>query len=610
MKRIKASKLTVLVYGILNLSILAFCLCILSHPYEVKEENGRIDKLPFIGVYQEAGGLTGTFGPETRLNAAEMDGILLRGHFSRKIELNEQVFMYIHKIEVHIRQNGHEIFAYGAPGTYPGIVRSVGTDWGSFRSPGISPADEIEIEIKNAYPSIHSETYNRFFQTMCISDRDTLLHHNMGQHVGQVTAGSLMILIGLVLLLTMGALKLMKVNDVPSGYFACGGLLIIGAVCTIVDYDYITLLFRNAFVVNIADFVSQIFIGLFLLLYLRTFLVHPRLRQVLSGFILFWMGCILFYFVVQVLGILDFIEISNAYAVIASVLIAGALVCLMLEYQRHKKSYIRLIVLSTMLLCIFAVAELINFYTSTLYWIFLFQFGLAIFTVFQLFVIWKSIKENLMQAQRARALENELVNMRISVMLSQIQPHFLYNCLATIKHLCRKDSQLAEKAVVDFSAFLRGNMTSLECEQPLAFDLELRHIKTYLSLEKMRFGDRLNVEYQIGTTAFILPALTLQPIVENAVRHGITKREEGGTVTITTADEPEWVVLTVTDDGLGFDPAEPKRDGRPHLGLENARKRIELQCGGTLELQSRKGVGTTVTIRIPKTEQKKPGAPD
>lgn len=204
------------------------------------------------------------------------------------------------------------------------------------------------------------------------------------------------------------------------------------------------------------------------------------------------------------------------------------------------------------------------------------------------------------QARRMKERELELAEMRIAIMLSQIQPHFLYNALTAIKGLCATDPSQAEAAVDNFSEFLRGNMNSLTSRQLIPFSQELAHCKSYLALEQLRFGARVNVVYELATTDFYLPTLTLQPIVENAVRHGVTKRREGGTVRIRTEETHSGWNISVTDDGVGFDPEVKCTDGNGHMGIANVRTRLRSQCGGELTLNSIPGRGTHVNIYIPK----------
>ena len=129
---------------------------------------------------------------------------------------------------------------------------------------------------------------------------------------------------------------------------------------------------------------------------------------------------------------------------------------------------------------------------------------------------------------------SELQKKQTQIMVSQIQPHFLYNTLSAIYVLCDDDPELAKETIMDFSKYLRHNMNSLNGSECVPFEQELKHTETYLAIEKLRFGPKLTVEYDIGCTDFRLPPLSLQPIAENAVKHGVRSRKDGGTVTIST----------------------------------------------------------------------------
>ena len=127
----------------------------------------------------------------------------------------------------------------------------------------------------------------------------------------------------------------------------------------------------------------------------------------------------------------------------------------------------------------------------------------------------------------------------------------------------------------------------------------MRHVNDYLYLEKMRFDQKLTIVQEMEYMDFMLPAMTVQPIAENAVRWGIIKKKGGGTLTIRSERVEDNVIVSVMDDGVGFDPLEEKHDGRSHVGIENVRQRLKLQCGGTMEINSQKGSGTTVRLILP-----------
>lgn len=167
--------------------------------------------------------------------------------------------------------------------------------------------------------------------------------------------------------------------------------------------------------------------------------------------------------------------------------------------------------------------------------------------------------------------------------------------------MCHGKAPDAEEATIEFAHFLRGNLDSLSQNEPILFSQELGHTKNYLALEEKRFGpDILHIEYAIETEDFLVPALTLQPIVENAVRYGVMQREDGGTVKITAFENDNAYFVTVEDDGAGFDIMETKPDGRTHIGISNVRSRLIEMCGGDLNITSVRGQGTSALITIPK----------
>lgn len=200
-------------------------------------------------------------------------------------------------------------------------------------------------------------------------------------------------------------------------------------------------------------------------------------------------------------------------------------------------------------------------------------------------------------------LNGKLQESRILLMISQIQPHFLYNMLNTIYHLCDKDVELAKKAVDDFSTYLRNNIDSLSTTELISFDTELEHIKTYIELEKVRFGEELEVVYDIKTTGFYLPILSIQPLVENAIKHGVSKKRGGGKVTLSSYEDDENYIITIKDTGVGYDTLNTELDdSKSHIGLENVKDRLESRVEGKLVMESEIGVGTTATVYIPKKE--------
>lgn len=225
------------------------------------------------------------------------------------------------------------------------------------------------------------------------------------------------------------------------------------------------------------------------------------------------------------------------------------------------------------------------------------------YVVISLFVFILYVRIDIHRGILLERKEREITEWKTQIMLSQMQPHFIYNVLTTISSMCEMQNAMQARDVVNhFADYFRTNLESLEKERKISFAKELEHVKTYLWLEKIRFEDLINIQYEIETTNFEIPSLVIQPMAENAVKHGIHPKEDGGTVVIKAYETEENYVVVVEDDGVGFDVNAKPNDNRVHIGIENVRKRLELVSNGTLEIKSEIGKGTNVTIRIPKGE--------
>ena len=192
--------------------------------------------------------------------------------------------------------------------------------------------------------------------------------------------------------------------------------------------------------------------------------------------------------------------------------------------------------------------------------------------------------------------QKQLEAQRNALMLSQINPHFVYNTLSTIAAMCDTSPKQAKYLTIDFSQYLRRNIGSLTSEELIPFEQEMEHVACYLKIEKARFRERLNVIYSTQCKDFSVPPLTVQPLVENAIKHGITKKANGGTIKITTFEEDTHYVIEIIDDGVGFDSETTEM----HVGIQNVQNRLAATCRGTVTIKSTLGIGTRVTIEIPK----------
>lgn len=280
--------------------------------------------------------------------------------------------------------------------------------------------------------------------------------------------------------------------------------------------------------------------------------------------------------------------------VIMQIMIKFACICAILLIIRYRKAIGKhdaiLCLVFAILACVFEVVDEIC--------------GLCIsYVLVSLYIFILYLRIDIHKGLRLERQEKEITQWKTQIMLSQMQPHFIYNVLTTISSLCELQNALQARDVVNrFADYFRTNLDSLGKDKMIPFEKELEHIKTYLWLEKIRFEDALNICYEIETTDFSVPSLTVQPMVENAVKHGILPKENVGTVTVKTYETEGNYVIVVEDDGVGFDVNKKMNDNSTHVGIENVSKRLEVICNGTFEIQSEIGKGTVVTLSIPKGE--------
>ncbi len=285
---------------------------------------------------------------------------------------------------------------------------------------------------------------------------------------------------------------------------------------------------------------------------------------------------------------------------LAVIVLAAIMTVLLCIEIRGKKGFVLIdYLISWLPLGIFLMIDMFDFYLHISGSKYL-QIGLAITIIYQMVRFGMDFSRQYKEAIRYQRVQRELYEAKVNVMVSQIRPHFMYNALSSIAILCKLNPETAYDATITFSDYLRGNMDSLKQTAPVPFTQELEHLKKYLYIEKLRFADKLNIEYDIQTTDFVLPQLSVQPLVENAVKHGVGMKKKGGTVTISTRETDDAYEVIIQDDGVGFDVNETKNDGRSHIGMENTRKRIKDMCGGEVVQETLRyddATGTTSSMR-------------
>lgn len=263
-------------------------------------------------------------------------------------------------------------------------------------------------------------------------------------------------------------------------------------------------------------------------------------------------GYLLVVCTLQIFGIVDIYERGLVPTLIMYFLMLC--VCLIFLWDAFHKELrdqrVIIIMLPAVTGGLLDLIEFIRGSQNTMTWV---RYGIMIMVLLQIYIFLKKLDEGIKEREQAQNLKNELIQNKLLIMQSQIKPHFLFNSLTAIEHLCIEYPQKAQRALELFAAYLRGNLNELENTNCIPIQVELKHVENYMELEKLRFEEKLQVIYQIENIDFMLPALTIQPLAENAVKHGVGQKKEGGMVFILVDQTDSDYRVQITDDGVGFD---------------------------------------------------------
>ena len=549
----------------------------------------------FEGEYSLGGEPWQELTPSSRIPAGDRE-LRLRGRFNIDYTLDEVVFLYLDHVDVTIKINGEEIVNTIKP-TERISEDFCGTYWYECLLPNVSGEDDVEIALYSAHSFGHKNAYRDFLGRIYTAHEYFL--KNFIMQMGRMNR--LLALAGVILaLLILGFSLAFALIGIP-----IGGRLAIFGLSSLLMSGYIALdapdvsLWSEIILINtsfshLCMMLAALGFGMFIVDVFAT--EKKKMALAALSMLAVFDGCIILLSGARVIRICSMLmPWGIAQGIVCVVLLAHMLQAFSAAEQRKEKDLL--------LVCIvMQVMILTDLLGSVWGWKYAGNCSKAgFFLMLLIFLVWtmRIVLEKYRQAMRVNQLEGELEESQITMMVSQIHPHFLFNSLSAIRHLCRTQPEVAWEALGDFASYLRANTDALTSTKLIPFSQELRHIQSYLKLEKLRMGERLNVVYDIQEEDFCLPPLTIQPLVENAVKHGIFYAKNGGTVCVATRREGDAIVIRVSDDGIGFN-VEEKNDtnDRVYVGIRNVQTRLKKLLHAQMTIESEKNHGTTVTIRI------------
>lgn len=518
-----------------------------------------------------------------------------RGRLTEEVPAGERINFYLNHTGYAISVNGRLLRQNRLMGM--GVNADLcGRTWDYVVSPGITPDDLIEIHLRSMHEYGRDNAYQSFFVTLCMTpNEDGFLETALIPWTRPCKAAGLVFLMAALVLVSAAIGS--AILDYPIG----GRIWKFGVIAAAVG---------GFFLLDTMDFYAGS----------NSLAFNTSARLLCMMFVVQWMA---FAVSADLSGRLA--KVANVAAIASAVLLIGMLIpcfmdkvllydmmipwivvqlvllplmivlCAMEVWRRREKMKVHIVcyiaLFIAFLLDIFGVAEGIKSHATCT------KITLSGVAVVALWTGAKNIIENQMAGMQVEKLEKELADSYMTTMFSQIRPHFIYNTLGSIHQLCLEQPEKAAELVLDFSKYLRGNFTEMDNHSTVRFAQEIEHVRHYVRIENIRFPD-MEVQFDLQVEDFLLPALTVQPLVENAIKHGLMGLEEGGTIVVSTYETKKDYCIRVQDNGVGFD--KNATDDKKHVGLQNIRRRLETMCSGTLTVESEPGVGTTALITIPK----------
>ncbi len=423
-----------------------------------------------------------------------------------------------------------------------------------------------------------------------LGSRGALLAQTTQDHIVEYIISSSLFFLGLLMILF--SLHLIFVGYDYQRLLTLGLFVLVAAVYLRVESHVPNVFTLDYFDENWLSFAALMLMPPAYLLYAKCD-ARKAFFPVYTG--LFWLFCVTagLRVILQLTGLLDFeqTQLMTLIPVVISVLVVCLELIEKIRFERPPHFMFHGIGLAVLILSITAELCAYSFYLyrGLLHGGTLFSFGLLIYvvcTIFSTIVLW--IANN----RRVAALDKQLADNRLALLAAQMQPHFLSNTLLAIQDLCYTDPEKAAATIVKFSSYLRTSIDVLGKEVRIPFAKEYQHICNFMDIEIIRFGTELQFETDIRVTDFSVPALSLQPLVENAVHHGIRKKSGSGKVRLTTVREKDNIIIRVADNGVGFAASATKE-----RSLANIRLRLAA-IGATMTIWSHPDIGTEIVITM------------
>ena len=489
-------------------------------------------------------------------------------------------FYTVHQyVEVYI--DGQLVYSMKPSGKL--FIKTIGSNWTMIPLYREDAGKEIRVNIITVYESFRDREVE-----FLVGSKFSICADRLRQDWPQILLSVMAIFIGIVFICIAGYKLLNKRSD--GALAALGTFSVMMGLWRLTDTRFTPFLVPEKPILMFYTSMAMLMIGMVPLIKSMEKHFNKVSRRILDWYCIAAASVCIVQLLFQIFGGVDMREniyITHLMIAAGSIVLVGNVVYDRAKYPQNQNSAIAK--KSPLILVVGVLADIVAFYVKGT------SYGL-LFSLMAMLIYSMITGVNMMFHYIEQ--EKQLAESRISTMISQIRPHFIYNTLGSIEQLCELQPETAAKLVHNFSHYLRGNFSELDNPAPIRLSQEMEHIRYYVSIEKIRFPD-IEIKFDLRAGDFLLPALSVQPLIENSIKHGLMKLSRGGAVTVSSYETDTQYCVSVEDNGAGFDTSI-LLDERKHIGLRNIRCRVETMCDGTLTVESTPGIGTKVVISIPK----------
>ena len=527
----------------------------------------------------------------------QKDDLAVRGHFNYDIMDGWVVNLNFRHMQMELWVNGEFIASYARE--FQKIRPEWCTDmWMCFGLPAISTDDLVELRLYSLHSSgAKMGAYEKVLSSITLGEPFFVYQLiNTQNRVDQIV-GLTLLIVGVVLFfLSFVALwmksPLQKIM-MYTALFAVGeGLLWLADAAEIAHYANNSIVFFS-----VGRYVSQM-LCIYALLSAMAEIIRGK-SKVIAQIAAYTNGVLsVGYPILNLFGCVTFCEFEQIWYGIEAVLLMVGFGCCLWEFigtQKGLWDFPGLIALA-----LAHAALIIDLGTLLLGWhteMELSKWVCGVVAAVRAASLLVQLPASYAAIRRAEKLSEELHNSRIVLAMSQIRTHFVFNVLNAISGLCKSDPEQADLELVHFSRYLRNNIDVMQDDHPIPFEKELEHMHNYVELEQLRFGEKIILDEKYESINFLVPSLVMQPLVENAIKHGLVPKAEGGVVRVSTVRRGDFVLIEIEDNGVGFDIH--KKLDKSSVGLSNVRFRVERMMKGRMQVESTIGVGTIVRLWLP-----------